>query len=129
MGDWVRIGAPGDFREGRGRAIDLDGKKVAVFRTAGGWVAFGDTCPHMGASLADGRIVGGHVECPWHEWRYDLATGRNDKKAWACVPVYEIKVEGDDVLVKRPDPPPPSHSPDNDESWVMWDPSKHLKRR
>jgi len=29
------------------------------------------TCPHRGASLAQGRIIAGEIECPWHGFRFD----------------------------------------------------------
>src|SRR6185436_11326413 len=102
--------------------------RVAVFRTPRGFLAFTDACPHMGASLADGRLVGDHVECVWHGWKYDVRTGENDFKKWACLTVYTVKVEGQDVLLLRPDPPPPAPEPPEEE-WTPWDPEKHLKKK
>lgn len=127
MGEFVKIGMVGEFREGRGKPVSLDGKLVAVFKTASGFVAVGDSCPHMGASLADGRFLGKYVECAWHGWRFDVETGCSDMRSWACVPVYEVRVEGTDVLLRRPDPEPPKEEPP-DEPWEVWDPDKHLKK-
>jgi len=42
------------FRDGRGTARAIDAY-----------------CPHMGANLADGRLVNGCIECPFHRWRMD----------------------------------------------------------
>lgn len=128
MGEFVKVGTVGEFREGRGRAIVLDGAPVAVFRTPSGFVAIADTCPHMGASLADGRLEGDQVECAWHEWRFDVRSGKSTMREWACVRVYEVRVEGDDVLIRRPDPPPPREEPP-DEPWEVFDPDKHWKKR
>jgi len=128
MGEFVKVGELGDFREGRGTAVRLDGVQVAVFRAGDELVAFSDACPHMGASLADGRLAGPNVECAWHGWRYDTRTGQCDSKRWARLRVYEVKVEGSDVLLRRPDPPPPAADSDV-APWVPWDPDKHLRKK
>jgi nitrite reductase (NADH) small subunit/3-phenylpropionate/trans-cinnamate dioxygenase ferredoxin subunit len=127
VGELVKIGRRSEFREGRGRAVSVGGVSVAVFRTPSGFVAIADTCPHMGASLADGRLTGPHVECAWHGWKFDVSTGRSDVRDWACVHVYEVLVEGEDVLIRRPDPPPPREEAPEEE-WEVFDPEKHLKR-
>ena len=47
-------------------------------------------CPHRGASLAGGRVVGGELECPWHAFRFD---GRGRCTTMPC--------EGPDARVPR----------------------------
>ena len=127
MEEFLKIGTLDEFREGRGKAVSFEGKLVAVFRTPTGFIAVGDACPHMGASLADGRLIGKFVECAWHGWRFDLASGCSDMREWATIPVYEVRIEGTDVLLRRPDPPPPKEEPP-EEPWEIWDPDKHLKK-
>lgn len=129
MAEFVKVGELKDFQGSRGRAVDLGGVRVAVFRSGGSFVAFTDACPHMGASLADGRLQGDHVECAWHGWRYDVRTGQNDFKKWACLTVYTVKVEGEDVLLLRPDPPPPPEPEPAGDEWPVWDPEKHLRKK
>ncbi len=127
MGDFVKVGDVDDFRGGRGRAVSLDGVGVAIFKTRAGFVAFTDACPHMGASLADGRLTGNKVECAWHGWTYDVRTGECETKEWACLRVYEVKVEGREVLLRRPDPEPPAEEPPDDD-WIALDPDRHFKK-
>lgn len=121
MAELVKVGKVGDFREGRGVAVWVGERKVAIFKLGGRLLAIQDACPHMGASLADGRVDGGRVVCHWHGWTFDLETGQGDQrsKQWLCARVYETRVEGDDVYVLRPDERPPAR-PD-DEPWVPWD--------
>jgi 3-phenylpropionate/trans-cinnamate dioxygenase ferredoxin component len=37
-----------------------------------------DTCSHETASLSDGWLDGHEIECPLHESRFDLRTGKPD---------------------------------------------------
>ena len=124
-----RVGSARGLRPGRGRAFDLDGTAVAVFRLADGWAAIGDTCPHMGTSLADGPVDDGIVECPWHHWRFDLSTGVSTARDWACVPVYEIRVVGEEIWLKAPPAPEPEEpTEDEDDSWMRADPETFFKK-
>ncbi len=128
MSDFVRIGEYGDFREGKGRAVEVGGKKVAVFKLRGELFAISDACPHMGASLADGRLEGTKVICHWHAWAFDLHSGRTREREWACANVYTVERRGDDVWVKPPPPPPAKPEPEP-EPWVVFDPDKHFRKK
>ena len=57
---------------GKPKQVQLLGHKVVLFRDSGGAIrALSDICVHRGASLADGRVTDGCVECPYHGWRYN----------------------------------------------------------
>jgi len=125
---FVKVGRVDQFAERRGRAVDFEGSKVAVFRLDGRWYAIQDDCPHMGASLSAGLVGRGTVECHWHGWRFDLETGRSDSRSGACARVFEVRVEGDDVLVRRPVPAPEADDAAEDE-LLAWNPDRFFKQR
>ena len=39
------------------------------------------------------------VTCPWHAWDFDVTTGENSEDPDEKQDTYEVKVDGDDVLV------------------------------
>jgi nitrite reductase (NADH) small subunit len=39
--------------------------------------AVDNNCPHNGGPLSKGTLVGRELVCPWHGWRWDVASGRN----------------------------------------------------
>ena len=122
--EFVRVAGVGDLVEGRGKLVHLDGHKVALYRKRGRYYAFGDTCPHMGAALSEGYLHQDHsIVCHWHGWRFDARTGACLKqgKWWASIPVYEVRVDGDDILLRRPPGEPPA-PPDEEEPWMNWEP-------
>jgi nitrite reductase (NADH) small subunit/3-phenylpropionate/trans-cinnamate dioxygenase ferredoxin subunit len=126
---FARAGAVSDFAEGRGRAVLVDGHRIAILRQGSRIVAIADACPHMGASLADGRIEDGIVTCPWHGWRYDVATGKGlpPARPWACVRTFEVRVEGKDVLVRIPEREAARKEPEDDPSF--WDAERWFRKR
>ena len=55
------------------------GLQVAVAKLSGsaaGFVAFENKCPHAQGPVGEGRLHGGEIVCPWHFFRFDLATGK-----------------------------------------------------
>lgn len=58
------------------RAVPPDGTKIALYQVDGRFYATAETCTHGAASLAeDGSVDGHHVECNWHDGRFDIRTG------------------------------------------------------
>ena len=57
------------------KLLHVDDKRIALGRTEKGYVAFSDHCTHRGASLADGVLICGTVQCPWHGSHFDVETG------------------------------------------------------
>jgi nitrite reductase/ring-hydroxylating ferredoxin subunit len=99
MANFVRICKTSDVREGSGKSIEINGKFVAIFNVEGNFYAINDTCGHRGGPLGEGELQGNTVICPWHGWRYDVTTGANELVPDLPTNRYEVKVEGDDVLV------------------------------
>lgn len=125
---FVAVGRVSQFRDRRGRVVDVGGEKVAVFRVGDRFYALQDACPHMGASLADGTIVGERVRCLWHDWTFDLASGQSDMRAWACARVFEVCVDRGRVFVRRPEPAGPKVDPEPPEDELIeWDPERFFK--
>ena len=87
-----------DVPLGEGRSITLDGRRIAIFRSAGGWFALDAACPHRGGPLADGIVCDNAVICPLHDRRYDLASGAA-LNADDAVTAHSVELQGDRVDV------------------------------
>lgn len=87
-----------DVPTGEGRAMTLDGRRIAIFRAAGGWYALDAICPHRGGPLEDGIVCDRAVICPLHDRRFDLETGA-PLGAGDGVTAHGVEVRGDRVFV------------------------------
>ena len=96
-----KVGAVSDVPEGAGREFVVEGRPIAVFKAAGKFYALDNACLHRGGPLGEGTLQGTVVTCPWHHWRFDVATGCNAADANARVRTYPVQVEGETLLVER----------------------------
>jgi nitrite reductase/ring-hydroxylating ferredoxin subunit len=97
--DFVRVASRKDIPKGEGRMFEISGQQVAVFNAGGKFYAIDNTCEHQGGPLAEGELEGCVVTCPWHGWTYDVTSGQSPDDPDTRVARFEVKVEGDDVLV------------------------------
>lgn len=63
--------------------------------------ACANQCLHLGVRLSDGHLRESVVECRWHHWRFDLATGavEAEDSPYSSFETYRVLVDGDDLLV------------------------------
>lgn len=81
-------------------AVMLGDREIALAEIDGAVHAFDNICTHEYACLSDGFVEGDQVECPLHQARFHIPTGKALTPP-ACVDlhVYPVKLEGDDVYV------------------------------
>ena len=99
MPNFVRVAGTNDLKPGENKVVNVNGTDVGLFNVDGEFFAINNTCLHRGGPLGEGFLEGDVVTCPWHGWRYNVKTGTNVMIPTAKVANYQVKVEGDDVLV------------------------------
>ena len=77
-----------------------DAKIYAVYRTPSGCYATDGKCSHAGALLADGLIMGEIIECPGHQGRFHIPTGRAIRPpASVDLKTYPVKSEDGKLFI------------------------------
>ena len=100
MTERVRVAPLSELPDGRGVKVDALGHRIALFRVGEQVFAIGDRCSHAEASLAEGDVFDGTVECPRHGAEFDLATGEAASlPATRPVEVYRAEVIDGDVYL------------------------------
>lgn len=100
---FIRIGSISDLpSDGAAREFGVAGRTICVANVDGTYAAMDNVCPHRGSMLGQGTVASGKVICPWHGWEFDPQSGAASHDENEKVPVYELKIEGEDVLVDVP---------------------------
>lgn len=106
MPDFVTVARVGSIPAGEGVTVELDGRLVAIFNSAGQYHAIDDLCPHMGASLGAGAVENGVVTCPWHAWRFRVSDGTWCDNPRIKIESFEVRVVGEEIQVRVRDQAP-----------------------
>jgi nitrite reductase (NADH) small subunit len=95
---------------GQCKVVEIQGRSIGVFNVNGEFFAVRNICPHQGAPLCKGKIVGIHecgdhidnvrliregefIRCPWHGWEFDIKTGKSIIDPQKCfVRSYEVSL-------------------------------------
>ena len=103
MGDFRTVAKASEIGAGEMKLVDVDGEKVVVANVEGGFFAFGNSCTHVGGPLEEGDLDGETVICPWHASVFNITSGEPlGGPAGTPIPIYEVRLEGDDVQVRKP---------------------------
>ena len=101
MTDFVRVCGRDDVPDEGAVHVDIDETPVAIVNAEGDYYAIYDVCSHEEIPLSEGDVDGTTLECWLHGSRFDLATGTpTGLPATKPVPVYPVKIEGDDIYVR-----------------------------
>ena len=92
----VALGPADRLRDEGARIVEVAGDPFRVLWHEGAFVAHTIVCPHWGGPLGEGRIEDDRVVCPWHGYRYDLATGAGPE-GQACHLLARARVEVDEA--------------------------------
>ncbi len=98
----VRVCSVDDVAAGTASRFDVEGHRLCVVNVEGTFYVIGDECSHEDYSLSEGDVWPDEceIECPKHGSTFDLRTGEAQTlPATKPVPVYDVRVDGDDVLV------------------------------
>lgn len=97
------VASTDELPEGQRKLVKIRGREIALFNLKGEYFAILNKCPHFGASLVCGVLVGAvksaepgqysysrdkeFLRCPWHGWEYDVRTGQS----WCDPDDYKVK--------------------------------------
>ena len=97
---WMDVMALEDVFEGEVMAVNVQGKEIALYEVQGELYATVYLCTHGAARLSDGFLEGREIECPFHQGRFDVCTGKA-----LCAPltenirVYPVRIDNKRVFV------------------------------
>jgi nitrite reductase (NADH) small subunit len=111
------VGRASDIPPGAHRVVEAGGRQIGIFNVGGAFYALPNVCFHQNGPLCRGRVDGTWVAsedtdfqwewayegeiviCPWHSLEFHIPTGRCLAYPDRSLPVYEVRVEGDELRV------------------------------
>ena len=98
---WIEIAKSQDVVDDDAVAREAEGICIALYRQGSDLTAIGNICPHQGnVFLSTGWLEDGAIECPLHQARFDIRTGKClSGPSEEDVPVFPVKEEGGRIFV------------------------------
>ncbi len=106
--EFIRVAQTGDIPPGQVKVVTVNRQEIGIANVDGVFYAFANVCTHDDGPVAEGELEGCILTCPRHGARFDLSTGAVlSLPAVRPIPVYEVRLEGNDLKVSctpRPSP-------------------------
>jgi nitrite reductase/ring-hydroxylating ferredoxin subunit/uncharacterized membrane protein len=99
-GVMVRVATIHELGVNQMKLVRAGKRRIVLARAENGHFAFDDSCSHRGGSLADGSMMCGTVQCPWHGSQFDVSSGIvKAGPAHKNLSTYRVTVRGADVYL------------------------------
>ena len=98
---WIDAAARGAVPEGDVIGVNVAGKDIALYEVEGEVYATDNICTHGAARMSDGFLEGREIECPLHQGRFEVCTGKA-----MCAPLtediktYPVRIENMRVMLR-----------------------------
>lgn len=96
---WHSLGPEAGVAESQLLAQGIEGERVLVTRAAGEIRLYRDACPPTPMPISAGSVRDGAILCPWHDCRFDLATGRRLDREGEGLAALPLTVNGGEIRV------------------------------
>ncbi|MDG2237338.1 MAG: non-heme iron oxygenase ferredoxin subunit [Arenicellales bacterium] len=100
MADKLYVCRPDDLDEEDVIRFDHKGRTFCIYHTPDGFFATDGYCTHEEEHLEDGIVIGNVIECPLHQGRFDVRTGKA-LSAPACIDLktFPVTVSGNEIYI------------------------------
>lgn len=99
--NWILAAQLDELPEDDVVGIEVNGRDIAFYRTDEGIFASDNLCSHGNARLSDGFLEEGEIECPLHQGRFCIKTGKAlCSPLTVGVAVYPVQIDGEQVYLK-----------------------------
>lgn len=97
---WIDAIAVAAMPSGDVIGIAVGGKDIALYEVEGEIFATSNICTHGHARMSDGFLEGREIECPLHQGKFDVCSG----KALCApltedIPTYPVRIENGRIFV------------------------------
>ena len=101
---WTKLCTTNEVPNNDALEVTREGHVYCAYRIDGKHYVTDGICTHQVARLAEGYVIDDIIECPMHNGRFHIPTGRVDGPP-ACEPlrVYPVELNGIDLMIELAD--------------------------
>ena len=88
-----------DLWSGEMLGLEVNGEPILLVNVDNRIYAYADSCPHQKSRLSEGTLTDKILRCGTHHWEFDVCSGSGVNPRNACLKLFPIRVDGDDILV------------------------------
>jgi len=100
-GEWHLVAETNDIEEEDVLGVNVEGTAVAVYNVDGEFYATENICTHAFAFLSEGIVIDDIIECPVHQGRFHIPTGKpKGAPVSVALDTYATRVEDGKVYVR-----------------------------
>ena len=97
---WVHVADLSDFGERAAIGVMHEDRRIALYKLDDGIYATTNVCTHQAATLSEGEVAEGYIECPAHYALFEIRTGKaSGGLAKTDLTTYPVKVDGSRISV------------------------------
>ena len=103
---FISVAKVADLSDPGKMLVEAGDQLIVLFRVGGKFYAIDDVCTHDGGPLSEGALDAKActIACPRHGAKFDIRSGAAlTMPATEPTTSYEVKTEGDQILIRLPD--------------------------
>jgi nitrite reductase/ring-hydroxylating ferredoxin subunit len=97
---WVPALEESHLKEDAINVVFPKGVSIILIRREGRIYALRNRCAHMACTLSSGRLDGDTLQCPCHDWKFDIKTGEFIAAREITVPTYTCKLQDGTIFIR-----------------------------
>ena len=101
MSEFIQVAKVEDIANSGKMMLEVGDRLVVLMHINDQYFCIDDVCTHDGGPLGEGELCGFEIACPRHGAKFDVRSGAAlTMPATEATVVHEVKIEGDQVLVR-----------------------------
>jgi len=97
---WAFAAKESELKDNQINAVYPKGIALILIKKEGKLFALSAVCSHMGCSLAGALLDDYIIQCPCHDWRFDIRTGEFLDATEIKLATYKTRIQDGNVLVE-----------------------------
>jgi toluene monooxygenase system ferredoxin subunit len=94
-----RVAKIEDLWSGEMMGVEVNAERVLLVNVDNRIYAYADICPHQKSRLSKGTLTDKILRCGTHHWEFDVCSGSGVNPRSACLKLFPIRIDGEDILV------------------------------